>query len=577
MNRNDLILKIVEDNLDPLNLNDEYFTIAELKSVKVVNSVKSIDINTALISPKLFKSIRPSHVNPFVNTTGASYQKDWAYKPAFWLYLSPAAGLKKAESLAVSWESANQTILLPDQGLLKTFDLIPKYANEQTLWHDLSRPVYDVVINKPVSGYSAPNHTEAYVKVRSEYFKDYLLLRKKSAVQVFTIKTTVVIDSTVETLLNGNEYFVGEADKYEVRLKKTFDKDGTAYLEINGYRLLFDPTAFESNPEPVSSGHMWKGIDGLVNSWRARHEMPGEFIYVSDEVLARFQNDDDYEVYPDSGAVSYKGQWSISHCERIGRNAIKVEVKKLYEGTPSEEIDYWNKFSIDPKEIKPGENIEQKSRRLIRKYFLFGRVIARLINHTCNYHYTTVNLITLDEEKIDYTGWTEFPDYKLVSCHVPARGFSRDQFLTRCKNLYQLLGENLQEAKIRKVITYLGFPDSELTGFKSLKLLELLIKYYRVAYESGLDIAKDRGEIVERTIERKEYLPLSDLSALVSIRNLGSHKGGDIKTKMQEPLRSLGIEPGAISNNYGVVCDQLYDRLADLFSDLNSWLTEIDS
>ncbi|MFD0792024.1 hypothetical protein ACFQZX_00265 [Mucilaginibacter litoreus] len=575
MDTDNLILELVEKHIGSLDLHEEYVTVAELKSVKVNGISKSVDINTALISPRLFKKIKPPHVNPFVNTTGASYQEDWAYSPSFWLYLSASPGLKKAETLVVSWESANKTTLLPDQGFLKTFDLIPKFAGDQTLWHDLSRPIYDVVVNQPVSGYSFPERTEAYVKIRSEYFRDYLLMRKKSAVRILTIKTTVIIDDGVAALLNGNEYFVGESGQYEVRIRKPFDKDGSAYLEINGFQLLFDPTLKSDTNETGPVGHTWKGIEGIVDGWRARHEMFGKFIYVSDDVLGRFESDDDYEVYPDSGAVSYLGQWSITHCERVGRNAIRIEVKKLYESAPGEEIDYWNKFSIDPKEVKAGENISEKAKSLIRKYFLFGRILANLINRSNSYNYKASDIISLDEEQINYAGWTEFPDYKLVSNHVPARGFSRDHFLTRCKYLYQLLGENLKESKIRQVINDLGFPETELVGFKGLKLLELLIKYYQVAHESGLDIKNAQAEIVERVVERKDYFPLKDLNILAAIRNLGSHKGGDIKTKIQPLLNALGIEAGSISNNYGAATDLLYDRLTQLFADLNSWLGEI--
>jgi len=575
MNKNDLILKIVKDNLDPLDFNEEHLTIAELKSTEWKGSVKTVDINTALISPKLFDKIKPSYTNPFVNTTGASSQEDWAYTPCFWLYLSKAAGLKNAEPLVISWASDNFTTLLPDQGLLKTFDLIPWPAGEQTLWHDLSRPVYDVVMNKLKSQYDFPKHTEAYVKIRPEYLKDYVLLRKKSAIQVFTVKTDLPTDETITQLLNGKDHFVGESGPYEVRLRKLFHKEGVVHLEINGFRLLYDPESAKTETGPLVIGHSWKGIDGLVDSWRARHEMLGEVVYVSDDVLAKYEVEDDYEVHPEFGSVSYLGQWSISHCERVGRNGIKIELKKLYEGTPYEVIDYWNKFSIDRSEIKPGENIDEKSRRLIRKYFLFGRVVAGLINRACNFNYTAIQIISLDEENIDYTGWTEFSEYYQISCHVPVRGFSRDQFMLRCKSLYQLLGENLQEARIRKAITTLGFPESELRGFRGLKLLELVIKYFSVAHDSGLNIAKDRAEIVERTLELRDFFPLADLSALVTIRNLGSHKGHDIKTKLQAPLKALGIEPNGISSSYAYACDEVYDRLINLFSDLNHWLVDL--
>lgn len=574
MNKTDLILKIVRDNVDPLYLNDEHLIIAELNSTERKGRVRTVDINTALIPPRLLKKIKPSHTNPFVNTVGASYHEDWAYRPGFWLYLSPAAGLKKAEPLAVSWTSGQVTTLLPDQGLLKTFDLIPVQAGEETLWHDLSRPLYDVVISKCVSTYDFPKHTAAYVKINTAYLKEYLLLRKKAAVQIFTVKTELVPDEALEELLNEDHY-VGEAGQYEIRLRKSLTDEDTLHLEINGYRLLFNPEKLTSETREPIGGHYWKGIEGIVDNWRARHEMPGEFVYVSDDVLAKYENDDDYEVYPESGSVRFRNQWSVSHCQRVGRNVIRVEIKKLYEGTPDEIITYWNQYSIESSEVKPGENIEQKSRRLIRKYFLFGRVLARLVNKACNFSYDATDIISLNEEDIEYTGWTDFPDYRQISCHVSLRGFSRDQFMQRCRSLYQLLGENIQEAKIRKVITTIGFPESETKEFRGLKLLELLLKYFAVARDSGLDISTGKAEIVERVNEMKDYFPLADLGALVTIRNLASHKGGDIKTKIQAPLRLLGIEPNAHSGGYSNACDQLYDRLTELFSMLNLWLVDL--
>ncbi|MFC4211896.1 hypothetical protein ACFOWA_11925 [Pedobacter lithocola] len=128
--------------------------------------------------------------------------------------------------------------------------------------------------------------------------------------------------------------------------------------------------------EPL--GHLWKGIDGLVTPECARHKMPFEYVYVSDKVLNKYENDEDYKVYPQSGSVAYRNQWSISHCERVGKNAIKIEIKKLYEGNRFDTIDYWNQFNIDPNDIVDGENIASKAERLTQKYFLFGRLFTSL-------------------------------------------------------------------------------------------------------------------------------------------------------------------------------------------------------
>lgn len=90
-------------------------------------------------------------------------------------------------------------------------------------------------------------------------------------------------------------------------------------MEINGFKVLLE-NSDGNDDEVIVTGHYWKGIEGLVTAWRARHEMPLEFVYVSDKVLAVYEGDDDYEVCPLSGSVGYRNQWSISYCERVGKN-----------------------------------------------------------------------------------------------------------------------------------------------------------------------------------------------------------------------------------------------------------------
>ena len=114
MNKEQIISNLLGNILDSDFSNKEYITIAELNTVEKNGLIETIDINTALISPKLINKIKASHTNPFVNRTGVNYHKDFTYNPSFNLYLSPSAGLKQAEPLVVSWASGNHTTLSID-------------------------------------------------------------------------------------------------------------------------------------------------------------------------------------------------------------------------------------------------------------------------------------------------------------------------------------------------------------------------------------------------------------------------------------------------------------------------------
>lgn len=574
MNNNHIISKLIGNLLD-IETEGEHIIVAELKTIDRKGLNETIDINTALISSNLLNRIKSSHVNPYVNLSGAYYRDDYEYKPSFSLYLSKSSGLSKVEPLVVSWCSGNHTTFMIDQGFLSAFKLSPRLLEDEILWDDLKEPQYNVVKIKPLSEYDFPTHSEANVKVKKDYLEIYLAFRKKVAVQVFTIKRDIVIDEEISTLLKNKKYFIEKFKQFEIRLSRFDHKEDIARLEINGFKVLLENSENNQEEETVT-GHYWKGIDGLVTEWRARHEMPFEYVYVSDKVLAIYEADEDYEVHPLSGSVSYRNQWAVTHCDRVGKNAIKIEIKKLYEGNRYSVIDYWNKFSIHPSEIVEVDNIARKAEGLIRKFFLFGRIFTGLFNNLFGFNYLSKDLIGLDEGHIEYTGWSEFPEFNTIAQHVDLNSFSKEQFISRCKKLYILLGENLKEKPLRRIVDILGFPISETEKFRSIKLLELIISYLKIAEESGLNPLHNKEVLVERVLESKNFNALLKLSAVNSIRQLDAHKTSDSKVRLHKALVDLGIQPNSISNNYSDACWKVYDSIDKMFVDLNMFLSSMN-
>jgi len=576
MDKENLILKLVGEMASAPPISGQYIIVAELRTVDTNGRIKTIDTNTAIISPQLITKIKPSHCNPFIETTGPWRKKHDIYRPDFWLNISPASGLNRAEPLAVVWSTGNHTSMQPDQGFLSALGLTPRLLSDEICWDDLSSPKYDIVKNKPMAFYDFPHYsTSCYMMVDRDYLVDYLNLRQKAVVQVFTITEDILLDMDIEFLLNGKEYYIEEFKTFEIRLKKSpFNKE-VIRMEINGYRRLL-PQEISDRDKAESTGHYWMGISGLVSEWRARREMSFEYVYVSDEVLEIYESDEAFKVYPRSGSVKYGIHWSVGHCERVGRNAIKLELKKLYEGTPYDVISHWNKFSIDPAGINlQEENIEQKSQRIIQNYFLLSRLMADIFKILTNTNYTATDVIDLDEKQIEYTGWQEFPEYNSVANHVKNVGFSKELFINRCKKLYILLVEHLIEKNLRKVINHLGFLVSETQNLRSLKLLELILKYLYIADESGLDPFNNCQALVERVIELKDYNPIPELMALNAIRQLDAHKSPDAKLKLNTALKTFGIEPNALTNNYAKAIDQVYDRMSERFTQINSLIIKL--
>lgn len=209
---------------------------------------------------------------------------------------------------------------------------------------------------------------------------------------------------------------------------------------------------------------------------------------------------------------------------------------------------------------------------MTRKFFLFGRVFTDLFNRLFELNYSTKDIIGLDEERIEYTGWSEFSEFKAIAQHVDLKSFSKEQFISRCKKLYILLGENLQEKPLRRIVNMLEFPISITKEFRSIKLLKLIIAYLKIADESGLHPLNNKETLVERVLENKNFNVLIGLSAVNNIRQLDAHKTNDSKTKLHKALVDLRIQPSAISDNYMYAIWQVYGSIDEMFVDLNMFL-----
>ncbi len=196
------------------------------------------------------------------------------------------------------------------------------------------------------------------------------------------------------------------------------------------------------------------------------------------------------------------------------------------------------------------------------------------MNHLFSFDFSALDIITIDEERIEYTGWSDFPDYKPIAHHLNLKSFSKEQFISRCKRLYILLAENFKEKSLRKIVDHLGFSKVETKDFRSLRLLELILKYLHVARITGLDPANNKETIIERIKELKEFKFLSALFALNNIRQLDAHKSGDSKSKFHAALKDLNVESNSVSNNYANTCEQVYNSLDEMFIDLNIFLSE---
>jgi hypothetical protein len=170
---------------------DEYVTIGEISSEP---------INGFSGSRRLFTAFIPNDkVNAILTASGGIQTEvrcwgpapcvglEGGYRGTFWIegVGNPA---DRYETPLCTWSRHNRVVLLPDNGLLMCYGLIPRALKNGTIsWDDLSKPVYDVVRVAPMSTYSlrAPHYSTARVSIRKDYFEDYLSLKGCAALATY--------------------------------------------------------------------------------------------------------------------------------------------------------------------------------------------------------------------------------------------------------------------------------------------------------------------------------------------------------------------------------------------------------
>jgi hypothetical protein len=558
--------------------------VSELVTYNYKNGITSTrDYQTILIDPDLLELINPDEINQATQTsTNTSYSGQHEYLPQLSVFVSHVKGLEETEPLVASWESVNHFSFQPDIRFLMTYGLTPRYTEDYIFWDDLRRPKYEVVKAKPVSIYNFPSYSESFVVIDKDYLQDYSALRKKVLVQVYQESRIVSPDAELNKILGKKGFYEKTTKSAYFRIQRLdIKEDCNIYAEVTGFRKLELPfLPLISVRHEKLKEHRWPGIDSPINRRSARHH---EYGYVSDEVLDKYENDNDYEVHPESGSVQYKNQWSVSRSYRVGRNHIMFELFKFYEGLPLEVIDFWNRFAVDPNQIdKTSINIAQRAKRLVFSYLRFGELLSSVMTDiNSNYKLSCSDVIGLDRSVLEYNGWHTLNDIKPITNHLK-HILSEKDFLIRQKLLYKFLIEGLDEKNIRKTLIHLGvnidrFKSSTKENFGSIKLLNLLLNYLSITYNSGLRLIEDSKEIVTRLEnEKSESVLTKSLNALNSFRVLDSHKSDSSYEKILiRALKVFNIDKKGISKNFLDACENIYDKLSSEIDDVCSWLSLI--
>jgi hypothetical protein len=336
----------------------------------------------------------------------------------------------------------------------------------------------------------------------------------------------------------------------------------------------------DQSSRAVHVGLQWPGLPDPVTHTIARRQRPSDYVYVKDEVLAAYEGQAGFQIYPPSGGVSYGSQWSIGYCDRVGRDVIRVEIKKLYEGSPDRVIRHWHDHAIAPRPDYKGvagrtaRNIATRAKELTFAIVSLGERLAALAAALNYSGLTGKGFVQLDRDHLDYHGWWTDQFVEPVTRHAPS-GMARDEFLSRCLDLDKLAIEALAERNLRALVRAVG-PQNDIDGMRGLKLLDRLVCLAQVGNAAGLSLASAGPEIVARYAKdgTSPAKPLDRLFALSDLRQLEGHRKRDVDELALKALARFGIPAAMTTSGWGLVLDEVYDRLIDEISVLDRVLTD---
>lgn len=489
------------------------------------------------------------------------------YTPKFWIE-TEGSPRSTYEPLVLSWRSHDKTVLQLDPGFAMTYGLVPRsIGNGEMRWDDPTGPVYDIATVSAPSVWKFPSGTAASVTVRRDYLQDYLTLRQMALVQVYGEMRWGRTDGAIETRLAGTEGVDIEFPDRRYALRRSWDDKGIIAAQVWGARVIAEPDGLPISENALEKdGLLWPGYKDPVTDAAAMRMSVLDTAYVSDTVLAGYEGRPEFLVNPKSGSVGFGTQWSVGFCDRIGRDLIKVELKKLYEGTPPHITRDWHRHAVAPpsetalERMANERDVGTRSEELVFALVALGESLSRLAEAVPLAGLSPEDFVGLRRKALEYHGWWTFDIIEPIARHIP-QTLTEDSFLDRCMVLNKLVTEGLSEKSLRLVLRALGVPEEPLEKLRALKLLDALVCMAQLAEAKGLELPRQGKEVWQR-LQRDgtdPAQPIDHLFALYELRVLAGHRASNRRERLAKELKRFNLTLGGLGSGHGLLLDGVYD------------------
>jgi hypothetical protein len=552
----------------------DHVVVAELRSFDDPWLEGSRTCYTALIRVEDLERLDGKLIsfNYNVETSGPGPSPAFAgsYVPAFWISAILGDERIKCEPLVLAWESNNRTAMILDPGFCMTYGLIPRALDDGSIhWDDMAVPEFDIAVIDSPSIYNHGVHSGARVTVDRDHLQDYLTQRGMALVEVYFENRRSVRDDAIDAALGDKDRIVNKFANREVDFWRR--DEGGYGAQIWGARVIARPKDLPISMDPLESqGLVWPGMEGAITLSDASSYRPWDTVFVRDTVLGAYEGKPGFNIHPETGGVSYGNQWGIGPSVRVGRDVLRLEIRKLHEGTARRVIQHWHAHAIMPTpdllkpEAQSARNIGSRSHDLIYAMALLGSRLAELADLIGAGQFTARDVAGVMRHELDYGGWWNAAHVEPITRHV-VLGMDRVAFLDRCIALAKVVAEPLAQRLLRPMIKAVAGPPDKISDFGSLKLLNRIISLAQVANDAGLMLWSDGQEITDRLARdgTEPANPLDAMFALVDLRQAAAHRKDEADAIVADSLPRFGIALGSTASGWGAALDTVYDRLID--------------
>jgi hypothetical protein len=413
-----------------------------------------------------------------------------------------------------------------------------------------------------------PSIKKALIQVRRDYLLRYARDTRRAIIALW-----YEWNSGPDTNPEGNPYLKEDFGTFylpgrTIQFGESESQQGEVCAEFWGILPvhtpdLTDPAPYRGNATKLK----WPGIEEPLCRWTRWEAAVQQVVFIRDAVLDVYEKRPDlYTVHAENGAVSYKNQWAVSRCQRVGRDLISVEVKKLYEGVPEDILKHWHTYAVPGPKVLPrvSSNVGTRSKRIVSGLLGLGNALSELSTLVGILNVSPKDFVRLDGEYLRKTWWYDDELVHLVARRIPI-DMGKEEFLRRCKDLVRLVIEGLDQSHLRNMLLRVGTDKAEIEKLASLKLLDRLLQLVRISNGTGLDIADQYKSILERFSEEKadlkgRHMPshISFLFALNDLRQMDAHSGSSEK----DVLSRLDIGVADVQSGWGLEADRVYDNVA---------------